>query len=310
MLEPLGDALLGRANFQLGQRVADIGCGGGWTSRQAACSVGASGCVHGVDITPVLVAEATRRAEAEAIGNLRFSIGDASRFQPDDAPFDRLLSRLGVMFFADPPAAFSHLRSLLVEGGRADFAVWASPQDNVWMSGARAIAAAHIEMPSPDPRAPGPFALADRDHLEGLLSHAGFSSIDIATWNGRMPVGGIGSDARGAADFALSSSPSTAISNRPMDCWFRPEHGWPGLRHDRSSTQPRHSPCRGGTSWQRTVHNFFDEATFTATRVVRDPATRVFQKRPFMQIAQLHLLVSPEKSIAASNRMAPQSQLL
>lgn len=203
MLEPLGDALLGRANFQLGQRVADIGCGGGWTSRQAACSIGASGCVHGVDITPVLVAEATRRAEAEAIGNLRFSIGDASRFQPDDAPFDRLLSRLGVMFFTDPPAAFSHLRSLLVEGGRADFAVWASPQDNVWMSGARAIAAAHIEMPSPDPLAPGPFALADRNHLEGLLSHAGFSSIDIATWNGRMPVGGIGSDARGAADFAL-----------------------------------------------------------------------------------------------------------
>lgn len=54
-----------------------------------------------------------------------------------------------------------------------------------------------------------------------------------------------------------------------------------------------------------TVHSFFDEATFTATRVVRDPATRVFQKRPFMQIAQLHLLASPEKLIAASNRMAP-----
>ena len=82
MFLPLGDALLARANLQLGQRVADISCGEGWTSRQAACSVGTSGCVHGVDITPVLVAEAIRRAEAEAIGNLRFSIGDVSSFQP------------------------------------------------------------------------------------------------------------------------------------------------------------------------------------------------------------------------------------
>jgi SAM-dependent methyltransferase len=203
MLEPLGIALLARADLEVGQRVADIGCGGGWTSRQAARAVGIGGRVHGIDITPVLVAEATRRAKAEEIGNLRFSIGDASYFQPDDAPFDRLLSRLGVMFFADPLSAFGHLRTLLVEGGLADFAVWAPPQDNVWMSRARAIAATHVELPSPDPVAPGPFALADRDRLEDVLDRAGFCSIEIAAWNGRMPLGGIGSDARRAADFAL-----------------------------------------------------------------------------------------------------------
>lgn len=203
MLEPLGVALLVRADFQLGQRVADIGCGGGWTSRQAARLVGAGGRVHGVDISPALVAEATCRAEAEALGNLRFSVADASCFVPDDAPFDRLLSRLGVMFFADPVAALGRLGSLLVEGGKADFAVWASPQDNVWMSGARAIVAAHIQLPSPDPFAPGPFALADRDHLEGVLDRADFSLADIAAWTGRIPVGGAGSDASEAADFAL-----------------------------------------------------------------------------------------------------------
>ena len=128
---------MARADFKPGQRVADIGCGGGWTSRQAARQVGGSGRVHGLDISSALNAEATRRAEAAALGNLRFSVADASCFRPDDIPFDRLLSRLGVMFFNEPIAAFGHLRSLLDEGGQADFAVWAPPQNNVWMSVAR-----------------------------------------------------------------------------------------------------------------------------------------------------------------------------
>ena len=203
MLEPLGVALLARADLRPGQSVADIGCGGGWTSRQAARQVGANGHVHGLDISPALVAEAKRRADAAALGNLRFSTADASRFHPDDAPFDRLLSRLGVMFFNEPIAAFGHLRSLLGQGGQADFAVWAPQQNNVWMSGARAIVAARIELPSPDPLAPGPFALADRDHLEDVLYCARFSSVDIAPWNGRIPVGGAASNADKAADFAL-----------------------------------------------------------------------------------------------------------
>jgi SAM-dependent methyltransferase len=203
MLEPLGQALLAHADLQPGQRVADVGCGGGWTSRQAALMVGAAGRVHGLDISPALVAEAARRAEATVLGNLRFSVGDAAHFQPDDAPFDRLLSRLGVMFFNEPTAAFGHLRSLLDEVGRADFAVWAPPQNNVWMSGARAIVAAHIDLSSPDPRAPGPFALADPDHLADVLHCAHFSSVNIAPWNGRISVGGADSDPGKAADFAL-----------------------------------------------------------------------------------------------------------
>lgn len=203
MLEPLGIALLDRAALQNGQHVADIGCGGGRTSRLAAQRVAPDGSVHGIDIAPMLMAEATRRAEAEGLSNLRFSTGDATSFVPDDAPFDRLMSRLGVMFFADPAAAFTNLRRLLKDGGQADFAVWASPQDNVWMSGARAIVAEHIELPAADPLAPGPFALADPDRFTALLSGAGFSQVDMQAWYGPIGVGGAGSDAAKAAEFSL-----------------------------------------------------------------------------------------------------------
>lgn len=203
MLEPLGRALLDRAALGAGQHVADIGCGGGRTSRLAAQLVGPGGSVHGIDIAPMLMAEATRRAEAEGLTNVRFSTGDATTFVPEDAPFDRLLSRLGVMFFADPAAAFANLRRLLKDGGQADFAVWASPQDNAWMSGARGIVAEHIELPAADPLAPGPFALADPERFTALLKDAGFAQVEMQAWHGPIHVGGAGSDAAKAAEFSL-----------------------------------------------------------------------------------------------------------
>lgn len=203
MLEPLGHALLDRAALLGGHHVADIGCGGGRTSRLAARLIAPGGSVHGVDIAPMLMAEATRRAEGEGLRNLRFSTGDAASFVPEGAPFDRLLSRLGVMFFADPAAAFANLRRLLKDGGQADFAVWASPQDNVWMSGARGIVAEHIALPAADPLAPGPFALADPNRFTALLQAAGFTQVEMVPWHGSVGVGGAGSDAVKAAEFSL-----------------------------------------------------------------------------------------------------------
>jgi ubiquinone/menaquinone biosynthesis C-methylase UbiE len=211
MLESLGAALLERAALQCGQHVADIGCGGGRTSRLAARLVAPGGSVHGIDIAPMLMAEAARRAEAEGLDNLRFSTGDAASFLPEGAPFDRLLSRFGVMFFTDPAAAFANLRRLLKDGGLADFAVWAPPQDNLWMNGARGIVAEHVELPAADPLAPGPFSLADPERFTALLQGAGFTAVDIAVWQGNLAVGGAGSGAATAAEFALRAFPFAAV---------------------------------------------------------------------------------------------------
>lgn len=203
MLEPLGLALLERAALGPGDRVVDIGCGGGWTSRKAAAEVLPTGSVHGVDIAPMLVKEATSRAKGMA--NVAFICADAGADTVPGAPFDRMISRLGVMFFADPTSAFARLRTLLKHGGQLDWAVWAPPEDNPWMSGARKIASKHVELAPPDLSAPGPFAMSDPVRLADLLTQVGFTGVDVVPWNGKQAVGGQGSNPEQAADFAMTA---------------------------------------------------------------------------------------------------------
>ena len=202
MLRPLGDALLARAALSPGQSVVDIGCGGGSTSRTAAEIVGATGVVCGVDIAPMLIDEATRRADG--VSNLTYVCADAGSEPIPGAPFDRMISRLGVMFFADPPAAFARLRDVLKSGGQLDWAVWAPSIDNPWMAGVRPIVERYIALAPVDPDAPGAFSLTDRDKLQGLLVKAGFAAIDIDDWHGAIAPGGT-HDPERAADFALTA---------------------------------------------------------------------------------------------------------
>ncbi|WP_404710483.1 class I SAM-dependent methyltransferase [Sphingomonas sp. MMS24-J13] len=207
MLRPLGLALLDHAKLQAGENILDVGCGGGWTSREAALRVGAGGRVCGVDISAALVKEAARRATDAGLRNVWFEAGDAAELEPEGTPFDQLMSRLGIMFFADPAAAFANLHSLMAKGGSADMAVWAPPQDNVWIGGVLGIVAAHIPMPPPDPLAPGPFSLADPKRFAALLEQAGFREITFTPWVGSVMVGGDQSSAETAVDFLLGTFP-------------------------------------------------------------------------------------------------------
>jgi SAM-dependent methyltransferase len=206
MIAPAGAALLQHAGVQAGERVLDVGCGGGATSRALAAAVGPAGSVLGLDISPVLVAEAGRRAAAAGLANLRFIAGDASTAQPEGAPFDRLLSRFGSMFFPDPAKAFANLASLVRPGGRADFAVWAPAKENPWVASLMGVLANHIELPAPPPPGtPGPFSLDDPARFGAILAGAGFRDASFTLWRGEQMIGGPGADAAAAADFVLSA---------------------------------------------------------------------------------------------------------
>src|SRR5205823_7697307 len=121
-----------------------------------------------------------------------------------EKPYDRLVSRFGIMFFDDPPAAFGNLRRWLAPGGRFAFAVWGPASDNPWLTSVRDVVARIVELPKPDRDAPGPFRYADADTLLALLRRAGFSALDVRDWRGALPIGGALPPAE-AADFALSS---------------------------------------------------------------------------------------------------------
>jgi len=218
MLSPVGNAFLDHAGFAPGERVIDIGCGAGGTSLAIARRVGPSGSVTGLDISEALVAESTRRAAATGFTNVHFVAGDASVAMPDGAPFDRLFSRFGSMFFADPAAAFANLHAMVRSGGRIDLAVWASPQENAWLLGARDILARFVDLPPPDPEAPGPVALADPERVRRLLTGAGFGAIEQSLWRGPQLVGGKGSSPTAAAEFMMEAMPTAnAVRAAPDD---------------------------------------------------------------------------------------------
>jgi len=205
MMQPVGQALLARAAFKPGERVLDIGCGGGDNTRSIAVAVAPSGYVLGLDVSPALIAEAQRRAAQSTVPCIDFLAADAATVVPPAAPFDRLFSRFGVMFFADPPAAFAHLQSLLPPGGRIDFACWAPLADNPWMGALADIVRRHVALPAPPAGEPGPFSLSDVTALRALLSAAGFVDIDCQLWRGPQWLGGQGADAPAALRFALQS---------------------------------------------------------------------------------------------------------
>jgi SAM-dependent methyltransferase len=173
---PAMDAL----HVEAGERVLEIGCGPGTTAVELAARVGPSGEVVAVDISPAMVAAATRRAAAAGVTNVRFEAADAQTADLG-GPYDAVYSRFGVMFFADPPAAFANIGSALRSGGRFACSVWNQLGDNPWMF-VPTLAAAPLleaELGIPQPGQPGPFSLADPDHVRGLLEGAGFVDIEV-----------------------------------------------------------------------------------------------------------------------------------
>lgn len=186
MISPLTEDLLALAAPRAGERVLDVGCGGGVTSAAFAAAVGVGGHVLGVDVSAVIL-DVARGRYADRAG-LEFRVGDAATMALEG--FHVVTSRFGVMFFADPAAAFANLRRALSPEGRLAFVCWRTLDENPWM--AEATRAAFTVLPRPEPAppgAPGPFAFADPARLRGVLDAAGFRDIDIAPHDRQLDLG-------------------------------------------------------------------------------------------------------------------------
>jgi ubiquinone/menaquinone biosynthesis C-methylase UbiE len=176
VLAPVLKVLLNRAAVAEGERVIDIGCGCGASTIALAERAGRTGRVTGVDISAPMLARARERAPASL--PLEFVLADATvhAFEPGAA--DLLLSRFGVMFFADPAASFRNMRRALCAGGRLAFACWRAPASNPWMLLALQEAYKYVpRLPEMGPEDPGPFAFAREERVRRILGDAGFASI-------------------------------------------------------------------------------------------------------------------------------------
>ena len=206
-LRPLGLRAIDALAPLPGEQVVDIGCGCGDTSIELARRVGPSGSVVGVDLSAPMLEAARRRAEAADLSHARFVQADAQTYPLEIA--DGVFSRFGVMFFADPVAAFVNIRRGLRPGGRLAFVCWRPMANNPWMS-IPLDAIIHLlpaPPPPPDPLAPGPFAFADRTRVETILAEAGFDDVVITPHDERIGW----SDLEVATRTAMGHSPVAAV---------------------------------------------------------------------------------------------------
>lgn len=188
-------------------RIADVGCGGGGTSLALINQAPAGSSVSGFDISSTLVEVARGRAQATPHhdrGSLTFQVANIDTAPVPTPPFERLLSRFGVMFYQTPERAFAQLSRWLTPDGRFAFAVWGPHADNTWLATARQVVAELVDLPTPGPDEPGPFRYCDADAFLALLGRCGFQNLAVQDCRFMLALGG-GLSPLDGATFALKT---------------------------------------------------------------------------------------------------------
>ncbi len=175
-LAPVLDAVLDWSALKPGERAMDIGCGAGTSSFETGAQVGTDGHVLGADISTSLLAEARRRGADHP--NVDFALCDAATEDFTDQKRDILLSRFGVMFFANSDDAFANMSKALKPKGRMVFATWGAIPANPYFTLPAAVSKIVLgPRERTDPDAPGPFALRDIDRVTRILRGADLTDI-------------------------------------------------------------------------------------------------------------------------------------
>jgi SAM-dependent methyltransferase len=172
--------LLARLDIAGGESVLEIGCGTGALTLPLAGAVGQRGRVVAVDISEPMLGAARQKVGERGLLNVTLLLGDAQVFEFEPAAFDLATSRMGVMFFGDPAAAFRNINGALKPGGRLIFACWAPLAENRHWLISYDIALRHLGPPTPPAgHEPGPLAFGNPAYIRTVLDAAGFAEITV-----------------------------------------------------------------------------------------------------------------------------------
>jgi ubiquinone/menaquinone biosynthesis C-methylase UbiE len=180
ILAPFERLLADLASERKARRVLDVGCGTGATTLAIARRLGPAAACTGVDISEPMIALARERARREG-SSARFVTADAQTHVFDNnAGFDLIVSRFGVMFFEDPVAAFANLHRASAPNATLALIAWRSAADNPFMTTAERAAAPYLPaMPPRKPDEPGQFGFADPTRVRSIFDAAGWTNVDI-----------------------------------------------------------------------------------------------------------------------------------
>jgi ubiquinone/menaquinone biosynthesis C-methylase UbiE len=216
LLAPIAELVIDRARIKAGERVIDVGCGSGAVSIAVAGKVGRGGRVLGIDVSSPMLARA-REVAPQGLP-VEFVLADATVHPFEPAGFDLLISRFGVMFFAEPGRSFANLRKALKASGRLAFACWREPRENpFFMAPLQAVYKHAPKLPQLGPEDPGPFSFASEQRVRRILNEAGFSEIKMEPCNLALDLAvGRGLDA--AVKSALEIGPAArALAEQPEE---------------------------------------------------------------------------------------------
>jgi SAM-dependent methyltransferase len=216
MLAPVADILIDRAKARAGERIVDVGCGCGATTIALAQKVGPAGHVFGIDVSAPMLGRARQIAPKGL--PVDFELADATVYPFEPASADLLVSRFGVMFFAEPALSFANIRRALRPSGRMAFACWREPRDNPWLMAPLQAAYQHApRLPQPGPDDPGPFSFASEQRVVGILSEAGFTAIEMERRDLSLDIA-IGRGLEAAVETAVEMGPAArALEGQPPD---------------------------------------------------------------------------------------------
>jgi SAM-dependent methyltransferase len=151
-----------------------------------------------VDISEPMLGVARQRIAERGLNNVTLLLGDAQVLELEPEAFDLATSRMGVMFFADPTAAFSNIGRALKPGGRFVFACWAPLEENRHWLITYDIALRHLGAPAYSVQEPGPLAFGNPDYVRDILTKAGFAEIAIERAHPTIVCGSPDEEARQA----------------------------------------------------------------------------------------------------------------
>jgi ubiquinone/menaquinone biosynthesis C-methylase UbiE len=173
----LNHRLVGDARIRHGYTVLDLGSGTGYPALLAAQTVGASGSVTGIDLAGDMLAVAERKSRRLGLTNATFRTGDATTLPFDGASFDAVTSRFCLMFLPDVPKAAGEIVRVLKPGRWFAGMVWSAAERNPSIGLSMTAIRQVIDLPPPDPTAPGIFRLAKAGELAGMLEVAGLAEV-------------------------------------------------------------------------------------------------------------------------------------
>ncbi|MFC7643717.1 class I SAM-dependent methyltransferase [Streptosporangium lutulentum] len=200
------DHLLAAADLGEQDRVLDIGCGNGQVTRLAARRA-RLGHSTGIDLSGPMLQRARATAADEGVSNVTFARGDAQIHPFPAAGFDVAVSRFGIMFFADPVAAFANIGRALRPGAVSPCCPCAPWPRTTWEPSSRRWPSTCPRIPcgpTPTGRPSGPESLADPDRIHEVLTDAGYEKVASAPVEAAQVWG---RDAADAARFLYAWGP-------------------------------------------------------------------------------------------------------